>query len=332
MRVGHVNQDPGVAPGRHKGAAVHVTAMRRAFAQSGCEVLDVDASTDGGVREALESWHSTRPVDLVYERYALGARGGTEFARRAGVPKVVDIEREVFLGAQHTFAVSSEVAAYVMRHGVSEDRVTVQPNAVDTELFHAQDGAALRAELGIEPGAFVLGFHGRLRAWHGFEHLVHVAERLLARGVPVHLLVVGSGDFEEHLADTPLVAASTLVNWVPHERVGEYVACFDALPLTYAADQPCYFSPLKLLEAMAGGVVPFVPDLGDLPEAVDFGLAGVVYAAGDFDGLADELALFVGEADRRRRLSQSAVAFAGRRSWRAVASKVLECAGLTPAC
>jgi len=352
MRVAHVNQDRGVSPGRKKGAAVHVAAMRQAFRKLGCEVVEVDLSGSDEVLSELEALHAERPIDLVYERYALKANGASIFARRSGAPLVLEVnapliweeehrrggaaatqraeefERDVFAGAASILVVSTEVGAYVARCGVPRSRIVVHPNAVDHALFHPRADRELRLRIGIAQDAFVIGFHGRLREWHGFDQLARATAQLMSRGVAAHLLIVGSGDFERHLTDPRLQRASTIVGWVPHEEVGHYVACFDALPLTYARDEPCYFSPLKLLEAMACGAVPLVPDLGDLAQTVEFGRTGVLYRAGDYDALVRELEQLARDEERRVLLGAAAAHAARRRSWTGIAANVLETVGV----
>lgn len=101
------------------------------------------------------------------------------------------------------------------------------------------------------------------------------------------------------------------------------VACFDILPLAYALDAGFYFSPLKLLEAMACGVVPVVPDLGELPELVGNGAAGLVYPAGSTPALVAALELLIGDEARRARLAAHCITLAQRRSWTAIASEAL---------
>ena len=65
MRIAHVNQDPGISPSRKKGAAIHLDAMRRAFADLGAEVLPVDAADSRGVRAALDTVLEAGPVDAL---------------------------------------------------------------------------------------------------------------------------------------------------------------------------------------------------------------------------------------------------------------------------
>ncbi len=345
MHVACLNQDRGIAPDGRKGAAVHVAAMREAFARCGAQVTALDLKDSGALQAALERAHAACPLDLLYERYALGCDTGARFARSRGVPLVLEVnsplieeqrryrglqdtaaleraEAAIFAGAHAVLAVSTQVGQAVRARGVPARRVLVRPNAVDTLRFRPRDPDAPQPD-GVDAADFVLGFHGRLRPWHGFPLLARAAARLLAQGVPARLLLVGEGDFEADLRGLVPAGRVTRVGWTPHERLGPLVARFDVLPLGYPPDAPCWFSPLKLLEAMAAGVVPVVPALGDLPRIVRHGRNGLVYPAGDLDALVEALAQLHSRPNRRAALSASARRSARRRSWTALARDVL---------
>ena len=350
MRVAAVNQDPGIDPGRAKGAAVHLRAMRAAMAAQGARVIAVDESREDRLLERLHEVWDEASIDLVYERYALARPAGARFAAERGIPFVLEVnaplaeearrwrgrvesaadrelDRLVFSRARRVIAVSRPVAEYARARGARAEAVEVVPNGVDAGRFRPRrSGDRRRAEL-VPAGRFALGFHGRLRPWHGFERLAEATARLLARGVPVHLVVVGEGDFERHLAGRVPVDRRTLVGWTPHREVGRSVAAFDALPLTYGQESPCYFSPLKLAEAMACGVVPIVPRLGDLHRLVRDGVDGKVYPAGDLERLVAAIEWLYLHPERRRELAEQALVSARRRSWERIAARVLSCAG-----
>ncbi len=344
-RIAAINQDRGIAPDRHKGAAVHLVAMRDAFARLGCEVVAFDQPDDAALLSALSSSWVQRPFDLLYERYALGKSAGARFAQQSGIPLVLEInspladEQEQFRGAAETaadresdsylfrqadcvLAVSSAVAEYACARGADPGAVMVCPNGIDTQRFNLQvNGNAVLREH-VPDGAFVIGFHGRQRPWHGFHQLVSAVSNLLAQGLPVHLLVVGEGEFEA-LGRLP-EKHFTRVGWQPHARMPEFVAAFSALPLTYQANGHFYFSPLKLMEAMACGVVPIVPDLGDLARVVEHGRTGYVYRPGDTRRMEDLLVQLILDSGKRISIGRRAGKAATAYSWEGIAAAVLD--------
>lgn len=342
-----VNQDAGIGPERAKGAAVHLNAMREAFSVLGADCRGIDEPDDARLTKALQSALGHGPVDLIYERYALGKSAAAHFAADHSIPLVLEVnapladEQRRWRGGsddtddarQDAFAmgvackvvaVSNDVARYAMERGAEADRVEVFPNGIDADRFNLSvRNESVRHSL-IPPGRFVIGFHGRLRPWHGFGMLVNVAHRLLERGRDIHLLLVGEGDFDglKHLPDNRY----TRVEWQPHRDIPRYVAAFDMLPLTYQADMPCYFSPLKLMEAMACGVVPLVPDLGDLPDAVAHRETGLVYKAGNEEQLLEQLESLISDKALLESIGRRAATEASRHSWARIAGYVLESA------
>ncbi len=344
MRILSVNQDPGISPERKKGAAIHLRAMREAFRALGAEVIPVDSPDPTASRAAVLAAGS---VDLVYERYSLSSGPAAALARELGVPFVLEVNAPLedeerryregetdgdvapspsFRDATLVVAVSKAVARYAVCRGAPTDRVRVVPNAVDVERFRPRaPDDRLRDEL-VPRGRVAIGFHGRLRPWHGFGMLVRTFARLLDRNLPLHLLIVGEGDFDADLEGKLPPERVTRVPWVDHALVGRYVACFDVLPLTYDPDAPCYFSPLKLAEAMAAGVVPVVPDLGDLTSIVRDGENGLVYPAGSATALSARIEALVLDGEERARMAARASADAASRTWVDVAREILDAA------
>ena len=342
-----VNQDAGISPGRAKGAAVHLNAMREAFSKLGADCRGIDEPDEKRLTKALLAEFDKGPVDLIYERYALGKSAASRFADAHRIPLVLEVnapladEQRRWRGgsngvddAHHDaftmarackiIAVSSDVSRYAVERGARIERLGVFPNGIDTERFNFSARNDSVRHLLIPPGRFVIGFHGRLRPWHGFDMLINVTRELLLRGFDVHLLVVGEGDVDE-LGQLP-ANRYTQVEWQPHKEIPRYVAACDVLPLTYQADMPCYFSPMKLTESMACGVVPLVPNLGDLPDAVKHQETGLVYKAGDEDQLLAQLESLISDHELLENLGREAAREASLHSWTLIASHVLKAA------
>jgi glycosyltransferase involved in cell wall biosynthesis len=350
MRLVHLNPDPGIQPGKHKGAAVHVQAMREAFCELGQQVLAMDAPDDAGVEVLLERARSEAPLDLIYERHALARHAGARFARRHGIPHVLEVnaplaaeerrhrgaalahhdleeERIDFRQATLVLCVSGAVARYAEELGARPERILIRPNAVDPRRFHPRPAEDTLRDALVPTGRIAIGFHGRLRPWHRIDVIARMVARLLEEQAPVHLLTLGEGEFASVI--TPLVpqAAWTHVPWAEHERAARIVACFDLLPMYYDPGVEHYFSPLKLAEGMAAGVVPIVPRLGDLPQAVEHGVDGWLYPAGDEAALFAALRQLIGEPDLRARLAAGAITRAQGNTWTAIARDVLQALG-----
>ncbi len=60
-----VNQDAGIGPGRNKGAAVHLNAMRAAFSGLGADCRAMDEADDARLENSLRAALEEGPVDLI---------------------------------------------------------------------------------------------------------------------------------------------------------------------------------------------------------------------------------------------------------------------------
>jgi glycosyltransferase involved in cell wall biosynthesis len=344
--VALVNQDSGIGPGREKGAAVHLEAMAEAFRELGSRVVRIDEPEPDRLVALLDQ-HGAEGVDLVYERYTLGRTLALRWAQSKGIAHVLEVnaplaeenlryrnrpespeemaaDARLFTGSDRVIAVSTEVASYAAQRGADESRIRVFPNGVDTDLFRPRTAWDERRRALVPAGRVALGFHGRLRPWHGFERVAEAAGRLLRDGLPLHLVLVGSGEFASALDRRVPSSAVSRVEWVPHAEVCSYVAAFDLLPLAYGEEGQAYFSPLKLAEAMACGVVPVVPRVGDLTKIVTHGETGWTYRVGAVDALEQSLRRLVQDDSLRQRLGRQARERAKELSWKRVASFALE--------
>jgi len=350
LHVVSINQDPGIHGGRRKGAAVHLRAMREAFSEVGAIVTAVDEADPRRLQQELCRLAGRRPPDLLYERYALGRSTAAAFARQNDIAYALEVnaplatEQErwrgiveadgdrsedaiTFAAAGFVAAVSTQVATYAVSRGASPNAVFVCPNGIDPRRFHPRAKLDHPPPKPLPEDHFVLGFHGRERPWHGFGLLVDATRSLLERKLPVHLLVIGKGDFCD-LSALP-ESSHTHIPWVEHDRIPALIRRFDTLPLTYPPDTPCYFSPLKLAEAMACGVVPVVPDLGDLARIVEHGRNGLVYPPGDLNALVDALQVLATEPSLKSSLAAAAAESARDWGWDRIARQVLDHFGLT---
>jgi phosphatidylinositol alpha 1,6-mannosyltransferase len=348
MRVACVNQDPGIHPEFRKGSSVHVACVRNTLARLGASVVTIDSPGDGEVLAALEAAHRSAPLHLVYERYSLDAFNASRFARKAKVPHVLEVneplgdetavyrglatavdrrrERKVFQDATRVVVVSTLLVEYCVARGAAPERIVVRPNSVDPDVFVPRDADDPVRLQYVPKGRFAIGYHGRLRPWHNIGLVVDATSDLLARGIDAHLVLLGEGAFLNHVEDRIPPERCSFVPWKPQEEAARIVAGFDTQPLTFSAQAPCYFSPLRLIESMSAGVVPVVPALGDLASEVKDGKSGLVYPADDRGALVAALERLARDPELRGRLARGAREHALTRTWAAYAAEILDLA------
>lgn len=353
MRIVSLNQDRGIRPDSNKGAATHLREIRAAFAALDHQVIAVDEPRADRAARMLSKTHREAPIDLIYERYSLSGTAAMDWAKQHSIARVLEVnspllvekavwgerklraddqlqERKLFNSADLVVAVSGEVAEYINRRTDGQARVRVLPNGVDRSRFNLGiRDPELRAEF-VDSSTRLLGFHGRLRPWHAFDRLVAACHGLLESSRKVHLLVVGEGDFATHLQQWLPAENYTVLPWQPPALIPRYVGICDILPLCYSPDAPCYFSPLKLIEAMACGVVPVAPRLGDLPKLIHDEQTGLLYEAGDDTAFEECLARLTDDDALRGSLRSAAASPKLHASWQDIAQEVLDLLAASP--
>lgn len=299
------------------------------------------------IEERLVALHADRPFDMIYERYGLWSAAGVRAARRLGIPAVVEvnaplvqeqaafrafvlrdvamaIEAEVFATADALAVVSRELVQYVVGKGAKAAQVHVIGNAVDTQLFHP--GATPDRMVNLPPNAFVVGFTGSLKAWHGTNHLIAAFARL-ASHMPAHLLIVGDGPerplLQDQIHSLGLDRQVTITGWVPHHRLPGLIAHMDVAVAPYPADAGHYFSPLKLYEYLAMGRPVVASRLGQTAELLGPTEAGLLVGPGDIPALAAALNRVAGDGQLAQTLAARSAALGRQHDWQANARRVV---------
>jgi len=308
------------------------------------------------VREV--DWHLSQvQPQLVLERLALLAPEGALAAAEAGVPHLYEVNAPLdeeaarhrkferveearqafatgFAASRGAVAVSEEVAAWVRALAPEGFSVAVEANGAGPEFLSAPDPKhllQLEQRLRLTGGEFRVGFIGSFRPWHDMDTLLHAASEL-AKNVPTRLLMVGDGPQRNHVLRTAWSgrAAVTLTGAVPHREVPAHVALCDAVAVPYA-NADAYFSPLKLVEAMAASRPVVASSTGPVQRVVTDGRDGLLVPPGDPAAFTAALERLAFEPALRGRLGAEARRTVERLyTWDAVIGRVLKFAAGLP--
>lgn len=244
-------------------------------------------------------------------------------ARRAGVPLIVHTEhgrgdyprlRRRLLGrlagryARPFYCLTEDMAAWVTSHRIVPPRkIRLIFNGIDTARFREPcDPGAIRRELGIPPGAPVVGTVGRLSEIKRQDVLIRAFARIRG-GVPdAHLILVGDGPLRQSLGELAgrlgLDARVHFAGFRPHSA--PYLRAMDVFALTSRSEG----MPQAALEAMVVGLPVVASRVGGLPELIDHGRTGFLVEPGDEPGLAEALLELLSDPGRSGRMGE-----AGRR-------------------
>jgi len=255
-------------------------------------------------------------VDLIHSHMLGSNLWGALFSRLTGVPLVV--REPAFSGvrsrlrtygyrwwvapvARRIICPTEVVARTLYDEGVPPALVQVIPNGVRTDVALSRDAA--RAELDLDPDAFVVGVVAGLREQKAHEVLFRATARLRDEGREVTICLVGDGVRRAELRQTAetLGLAETIV-WAGQRG--------DAKRLPRAFDVGVICSdweglPVAALETLAAGTPMVSTAVGTMPTILQDG-AGITVPIRDDAALASAIRRFADDPELRARAGEQA--------------------------
>ena len=306
--------------------------------------------THGATREVERA----RP-DFIYQRYSRFSWAGVEASLLTGRPLFLEYNgSEVWVGrhwdrvgklallaryerlnlaaAARVFVVSEVERRNLLRAGVEDEKIVVNPNGVDAERFRpGVGGRDVRRELGIALDETLVGFVGTFGPWHGVLALAE-AVKLLPETARVRFLMVGSGalraEVEGTLREAGALQRVILTGAVEHGRVPALLDACDVLasPHVQLADGSEFFgSPTKLFEYMAMGKAIVASRLGQIGDVLADEETALLVEPGDARALSEAILRLADEPELRERLGAAARREAiARHTWAHNARRVLD--------
>ncbi|MDJ0738668.1 MAG: glycosyltransferase [Gammaproteobacteria bacterium] len=297
---------------------------------------------------------------FVYQRYSVHNLVGVLAAERWDVPLVIEYNgSEVWVSrnwgralrdeatarriedlnlarADLVVVVSEVLADEITARGVSRDRILVNPNGVDTDVYRPDRPAAnVKGRLALD-GKTVIGFIGTFGPWHGAEVLVD-AFALLVDEHPalrdrVRLMMVGDGQempaVQRAIKRGDVDELVALPGRVAQQAGPDYLAACDILvsPHVPNPDGSEFFgSPTKLFEYMAMGRPIVASRLAQIGEVLDDGETALLVPPGDPQAIAAAIFCLLDQPALAQRLGDKARATAVRRhTWRDHTRRILD--------
>jgi glycosyltransferase involved in cell wall biosynthesis len=201
------------------------------------------------------------------------------------------------------------VRAELLAHRIgSPERLLVMPLGLELDRFltcEARRGE-LRAELGLDGGASIVGIVARLVPIKAHETFLEAAATLAAEVPGSHFLVVGDGERRQELvALADRLGLGARVHFLGWRRdLDRVYADLDLVVLTSRNEG----SPVSLIEAMAAARPVVATRVGGVPDLVEDGVTGCLAVPGDASALARDMEALLVDPTRRR-----AMGLAGRR-------------------
>ncbi len=234
-------------------------------------------------------------IRAFWEDAAVGNLSGTEGNLKYRLTRA--LETRVARAADALFTICHGLKDDLAARGIPEGRINVMPNGVDLTLFGDPPprDEALAAQLGIAPGAPVIGYIGSFYAYEGVDDLIGAMPLLRQTHPQARLLLVGAGPMDASwraaAAALPEPEAVIFTGRVPHDAVERYYSLVDVLAYPRKAQRLTdLVTPLKPLEAMAQRRLVAASSVGGHRELITDGETGTLFAPDDPAACAASLA------------------------------------------
>lgn len=255
-------------------------------------------------------------VEFIYQRYSAYNYAGFALAKKYGVPFILEfnssivwasrnwnsplmfpglarhIEHFLLKNADLVIVVSDVLRKSLLEIGVNPKNILVNPNGVDTSVFHPGiDGSKIRAKYNLD-GKTVIGFIGTFGLWHGAEFLAKVIASMneWSKIHNLHFLLIGDGQrrpkTEEILRSSGSLTCCTFAGMVPQVDAPKYLAACDILvsPHVPNPDGTDFFgSPTKLFEYMAMGKAIVASRLNQIGDILEHEKTALLAETGNID-------------------------------------------------
>ncbi|WP_347917593.1 glycosyltransferase family 4 protein [Paracoccus marcusii] len=259
-------------------------------------------------RDRWRVWHARRNTEmalglilrrLLRRRYRLLFTSAAQ-RRHTGFTRWLIRQQDALI------ATSPQAAGYLERPA------TVILHGVDTDVFHpAPDRAALRARLGLDPDAVLIGCFGRIRAQKGVDLLVQAGLELLPSRPRVQIIFTGritpdnrafADDLQARIKAAGLDGRIRFLGELPWDQV---IAHYQALDL-FAAPARWEGFGLTPLEAAACAVPTVAARVGAYEALIRDGQTGSLVPKDDAPALTAALARWLDDDAGRAAAGQAA--------------------------
>jgi len=282
-------------------------------------------------------------VDLIYQRHEIFSELGRKISKSLSTPLIIEFnnpfnlsvkywypinrilklialpfisyyEMKLLKGADGIVTVSSVLKNWLIKKGIKEEKIVVNPNGVNPAKFNPKiKDKTLRKKYGIPEEDILVGFVSTFRAWHGCEILAEAALKVIKKKQNVSFIFIGDGFFRKSTED--LVKSKykgrkiIFTGAVPYKLISNYLSICDILvnPTKNTPDKSEFFgSPTKIFEYMGMGKAIISSNIGQMREILEHKKDAYLVEPDNPDALAQAIIELSENKELRMRIGRNA--------------------------
>ena len=203
--------------------------------------------------------------------------------------------------------VSESTKQELVEKGIPEANIDIVYNAVDHKMYKPSEKP--------KPVGPLIGYVGRIKRYKKIDYLLGALKIVLERMPGARLMLAGSGDYLPSLV--ALAARLRISDRVEFMGFVSEEAKIEMLQRAHVVVNPSIKEGwgVTVIEANACGTPVIASDVPGLRDAVVDGKTGFLVPFGDVEGFAGRMLEVLENDELRKRLSEAAIAHAGRFNW-----------------
>ena len=208
--------------------------------------------------------------------------------------------------ADRVIAVGESTKKNLMESGIPEKYIdTMMNGSGKITLPPTEERRKLRRQYGFSDGDFVMGIMARIEVYKGHDDILDALRLLLAEGLPVKLIIAGTGSYEDGLKKKAAEFPPGTVVFAGFVRdISGILAVMDVqVNASYESET----SSLSVIEGMSAGIPSAVSDCGGNPDLVTDGVNGFVFPVHGSAALAAGIRRMAQDPDFRSRLREGSL-------------------------
>ncbi|WP_298704100.1 glycosyltransferase family 4 protein, partial [uncultured Campylobacter sp.] len=233
------------------------------------------------------------------------------------LPIVSVIEKYNLNNAAYIVVVSDALKDIILKFGVNENKIIVNPNGIDESKYNSQIKCDdVKQKYNLE-NKIIIGFIGTFGQWHGAENIALAFGRLLEK-YPEYknkakLFMIGDGVrmpvVKKYILEFGLQENVALAGLILQDQGAKFLNACDILinaTIPNPDGSEFFGSPTKLFEYMAMGKAIICSDMAQMSEILEQGKTAYMVEPGNIDELATAMKELVDDSELRQRLGGSA--------------------------